>query len=346
MNLRLAASLLLLSACTAPPSSQQEPSGLQSDVVPAVAPQTFEAWIETLPPAKEILTQAYRADFHMAMDMTVLGQIDMENTMEVPVKMDIAGVMTVADPSHLRYDMDLKMDLSGIPEAAIPGPLEIGFLMIGDGETFYVAPELADGWLKEQLATTGIAIEKTVFTLDISLVEQLLTIYTRAFEKSGMDMSLLIPEGMTTEEYFHNSMQPALWTRSFLATTDVLDYDIDASEVRIRARLKPELFSAMMIGQVPGQEEMLKDLIYDMTFDRASGMPKRMAFSSTAEGEYKMDIQMDLGPYLFGKAALEGVEFHYTLSDSQTEFPLDTWVQLMLTQMESMIHEDDEDASF
>ncbi|MHC4836937.1 MAG: hypothetical protein ACYTF3_01955 [Planctomycetota bacterium] len=337
---------LLLAACAGPQADDGHAQLADAAAPPTGAPATFEEWIESLPSAGEAAAQPFRADFSGEMTMDIVGMVDMSDPTAASVGITMAGTMTVADPTRLRYEVDLGVDLSAIPEAEIPGPLALGLLLVSDGETMHVVPEFKDDWLREQLASTGMGLESMVFTLDMGLVEDMLAFYLRAFEQGGMDMSMLVPEGMSMEEFFRNSMNPALWSRSFLATTDIDSFEVDGDEVRIDARIKEELFESMMMQPVGGQEQVYQSMTYEMIFDRYSGLPTRMVFVAAGEDGWSLRMVMDTGPYLLGDAALAGVDFGYEMADGQTEFPLDPWVSLMLTQMEAMIQEEDEDTSF
>ena len=352
MTLRLSASLLLLAACSAPEATTPEdhaPSGLQvTAVAPAADPKTFQDWVESLPPASEFVDQAFRADLTGAMTMTIPGMVDMSEPAEANMRMDLSGTMAVKDSSHLRYEIDVMVDLSGIPDAGVPGPVHVGLLFIADGETLSIVPQFHDDWILAELQSTGIGIENMVLTLDVDLFERMMTIYMRSFEASGMDMSLLVPEGMTVEEFFKNSMNPALWSRSFLATTDIVDFTIDKQKVHAVATLKQDLFTSMMGISPDGQDQtaMLESMRYSVTFDRWTGMPLGLEFGFAMEEEMNMNMSMSMTDFVVGDAAVADTEFSYTMLDRQTLFPLDPWVQLMLTQMEAMIQEDDGDTSF
>jgi hypothetical protein len=330
---KLLPAALLLAAC----------AGSQAD---GGTPANFEEWIESLPSAGEAATQPFRADFSGEMTMDMVGIVDMSDPTAASVGITMAGTMTVADPSRLRYEVDLGVDLSGMPDVEIPEPLALGVLLVNDGETMRVVPRFKDDWLREQLVSTGMGLESMVFTLDMRLAEDMLAFYLRAFEQGGMDMSMLVPEGMTMAEFFRNSMNPALWSRSFLATTDIDSFEVDGDEVRIDGRMKEELFESMMMQPMGGQEQVYQSMTCEMVFDRYSGLPTRMVFVAAGEDSWSLRMVMDIGPYLLGDAALAGGDFGYELADGQIEFPLDPWVSLMLTQMEAMIQEEDEDASF
>ncbi len=352
MTLRLSASLLLLVACSAPQATTPEdhaPSGLQvATVAPAAEPKTFQDWVEGLPPASEFVDQAFRAELSGAMTMSIPGMVDMSNPVEANMRVDLAGSMAVKDSSHLRYEVDVVVDLSSIPDAGVPGPVHVGLLFVADGETLSIVPQFHDEWILAQLESTGIGIENMVLTLDVDLFERMMTIYIRSFEASGMDMSLLVPKGMTVEEFFENSMNPALWARSFLATTDIVDFTVDQNKVHAVALLKKDLFTSMMGATPNGQDQtaMLESMRYSVTFDRWTGLPLGMEFGFAMEEEMNMSMSMSTTDFVVGPGAVEDVEFSYTMLDRQTRFPLDPWVQLMLTQMEAMIQEDDGDTSF
>jgi len=352
MTLRLSASLLLLAACSVPKATAPEdhaPHGLQASAgASAGEPKSFQEWVETLPPVSEYVNQPFRAALTGEMTMSIPGMVDMSEPAEANMRMDLSGTMAVKDSSHLRYEIDVMLDLSGIPEAGIPGPVHVGLLFVADGETLSIVPQFYDDWILAQLQSTGIGIENMVLTLDVALFERMVTIYMRSFEASGMDMSLLVPKGMTMEEFYENSMNPALWARSFLATTEILDFNIDETKVHAVATLKQDLFTSMMGAGpgVPDQTAMLESMRYSVTFDRWTGLPLGMEFGFAMEQEVNMNMSMSTTEFVVGPRAVDDVEFRYTMLDRQTLFPLDPWVQLMLTQMEAMIQEDDGDTSF
>lgn len=324
---------------------------LQTEAVAPLSsqePASFQEWVESLPPASDFMDQAFRAEIAGSMSMSIPGMVDMSDPVSANMKMELSGTMAVLDWSHLRYEIDLTIDMSGIPEAGMPGPMRVGMLMVADGETLSIVPQFHEEWIREQLASTGIGIENMVLTLDVSLFERMMTIYMRSFEASGMDMSLLVPEGMDLEEFYRNSMNPALWSRSFLATTDILEFEVAEDEVHVVAGLKEELFKAMMENTPGGDDQaaMLDSMRYFIVFDRWTGLPLGMEFAFDMEQEFVMNMSMSTTQFVVGPHAVDGIEFGYTLEDRQTLFPLDPWVQLMLTQMEAMIQEDDGDASF
>lgn len=335
--------LLLLGACTsaeAPPAGGA--SGLQGTrvKVKAAEPTDYQSWLETLPQVDGEASKPFQADFRGKIKVEVPGE---------GVSMDIQmnGRVEYADLRHFRERIDLRLDLGAIEEGIPDVPVNITMLISADGEKVYLEPLFEESWLLEMLRQSPMrGFETMTFTLDLDLFEQALEVYWDFLEESNVDMSTILPDGVTVEEFFAQGLNPAAWARLYLLTADVESFRIDATEVHVTAKLRDGWTRSLLMAEDPQAAAMMEEFTYDMSFDRRTGIPTSMGMSMALEEAMDFDMTLDFTQFLIGDNIFAPNHFDRRRATGRTEFPLDTIVEMALLSMQGQMHEEEEDIPF
>lgn len=338
---RLLLCLLLLGACTAP---QVDPTnghtGLADGVVrPAVEPTDYASWLETLSDQVGQASEPFAADFHGKVEVFVPEQ-------DVRLEIQMSGKVEYVDIRHFREEIVLHMDLGNVDPSLPAGPIAVSLMIDADGEMLYIEPRFHDDWLHEMIAGTGMGFEKMTFTLDLDLLEDMLSVYWEFLASNDADLSDFLPEGMTMEEFFSNGMNPAAWARMYLLTAEITDFQVDSGEVRITAKLKEEWTKGFMMHSDPQVEEMMDSLSYEVCFDRYTGLPSSFSVGMSEAGEVDFGFALEFENFQLDGNLFGPDHFQHGSTKGRTLFPLDTFVSMSLGSMEGMMEEEDDDIPF
>ena len=167
----LLTSLLLLGACVAPSAnSNQAQTGISGGSVKApVIPATYEAWLDTLANQEHEASQPFQAGF----TGKILVQLPSE---DVNIEVQMSGSSEYADVRHFRQIIDLRVDLGDLPGDMQIGPINVRLHVNADGESMHFAPGFNDDWLLQTIKQTNMGFEKMVFTLDLDILEEMLSV--------------------------------------------------------------------------------------------------------------------------------------------------------------------------
>ena len=334
-------SLLLLGACTAPQSVNADGlAGLQvGQPRPVAVPETYMEWLDTLPDPREAASKPFRAGFH--------GKIVIAFPHEsMSMDIQLGGLIEYTDMRHFRESIDLHLDLGELSPELPDEPVAITFLVEADGETLFFEPRFHDDWLLEKVGSLDMGFETMTFTLDLDLLEQMFFVYWRFLQDSDIDLSTLLPEGITMEEFFTQGMNPVGWSRLYLLTADISNFRVDSTEVHITAKLKDEWVDIMMVPSDPQTMAMMEDFVYDICFDRYSGMPSSMSMVLSAEGLMQMDMSIEFVDFRIGDDLFPADHFRHDSTEGRTLFPVDAFIQMALGSMQGKMQDDDDDIPF
>lgn len=338
---RILLCLPLLGACTAPQSVPSNGhAGLNDGVVsPVVEPTDYLSWLDTLPGHLEQASEPFAADFHGKMEVQVPGE-------DVAIELQMSGSVEYVDLRHFREEFVLRMDLGKVDPSLPEGPVAVSLVIDADGEMLYIEPRFHDDWLQKMIVETGMGFERMTFTLDLDLLEDMLSVYWEFLASNDADLSEFLPEGMTMEEFFANGMNPAAWARMYLLTAEITDFHVDSSEVRITARLKEEWTKGIMMESDPLVEEMMQNMSYEVCFDRYSGLPSSFSIGMSRSGEMDFGFSLEFENFQLDADLFEPGHFQHGSTKGRTVFPLDPFVSMSLRSMEGMMEEDDDDVPF
>lgn len=334
--------LLLLGACTAAPAPDPgAPSGLQGARVKTPAePTTYEEWLDTLPVVEGQASSPFQADFRGKIAVRVPGE-----DVRIDVQMD--GRIEYGDLRHFRERIDLRLDLSGVEEGIPDTPVNVTILVSADGEKLYLEPLFEDGWMLEMLRQSPMSgFETLTFTLDLDLFEQTFQVYWDFLEESDVDMSSVLPEGVTVEEFFAQGLNPAAWARLYLMTAELESFRIDSSEVHVTAKLHDGWTESLLMAEDPQAAEMMNDFTYEMCFDRRTGIPTSMGMGMAVEDVMSFEMMLDFEQFLIGDNIFAPNHFERRGGSGRTEFPIDTFVDMALASMRGQMDEEEEDIPF
>lgn len=335
----LLTSLLLLGACAAPQTnSNPAQTGLSGGKVKAVGiPTTYAGWLDTLPNQDREASKPFQAGFTGKIVVHVPSE-------DMTVEVQISGSIEYADMRHFREIIDLRVDLGDLPGDMAIGPINVRLHINADGESMHFAPGFKDDWLLQTLKQTNMGFEKMVFTLDLDILEEMLSVYWEYFDSEDIALSGLLPEGLSTEEFFSRGINPAAWARMYMLTADIENFRVDSGEVQVTARLKDEWMDGMMLPD-PNTREMMENITYDLSFDRYSGIPTSMGMEMSAEG-MTMDFSMEFLDFKVGDGLFSSDHFQHQSMEGRTPFPIDTFMRMGLGSMQGQIQEDDDDIPF
>jgi len=335
----LLTSLLLFGACAAPSANpNQAQTGISGGNVKAPSiPNTYSDWLDTLTNQEHEASKPFQAGF----TGKVLVHVPSE---DVNVEIQISGSIEYSDMRHFREIIDLRVDLGDLPGDLQMGPMNVRLHINADGESMHMAPGFKDDWLLQTIKQTNMGLEKMVFTLDLDILEEMLSVYWEYFDSEDIALSGLLPEGMSTEEFFNRGINPAAWARMYMLTADLENFRVDSGEVQVTARLKDEWMDGMMLPD-PGAREMMENISYEMCFDRYSGIPTSMSMEMSAEG-MSMDFSMEFLDFKVGDGLFSSDHFQHQSMEGRTPFPIDTFMRMGLGSMQGQIQEDDDDIPF
>jgi len=334
--------LLTLAACSSPGTGSMEPSaGLQADnvVKGPVTPKTYSEWVESLP-VLSVDSTAFRTSAQGKLDLTIH-----ENGMDLAFDIQLGVKLEYQDLRHFKETIWFHAELPNFPEFSGMQQLDFAINVLADGEQLYLTPEFQDDGLGAQIKASGIGIEDMTLTLDIKLFEELMQIYWHTLAEADVDLSSLLPEGMSVEEFFERGLNPAGWARAYMLMSDIMDFQVDSNEVRIVARMKEELMGdQLMVG--PGQLEALDEFYYEMSFNRFSGLPTSFSMNLSVDDEVAMVFELDFAEFEMGANIFENDHFNSNHIDRKNLFPVDTFVQMALASLHAEIADDDGDMAF
>lgn len=331
--------LLSLGACTAPQANTKQAStGFFGGSVKApVIPDNYQQWLDGLPSQENEASKPFQADFagKMVLDIAQEG---------VQVEVQISGSVEYADLRHFREIVEFHVDLGDLPGKMPMGPFRVSLHMNADGESLHVSPNFHQDWLYAMIQSANMGFEKMVFTLDLDTLEEMLAVYWEYFDNADIDLAGLLPEGMSTEEFFSRGINPAAWARLYLLTADISNFRVDSGEVHVTAKLKDEWMNGMMMAD-PNARAMMEDMSYEICFDRYSGIPTSMGLSLKADG-FSMNGSIEFLDFMVGDGLFPSDHFQHESTQGRTLFPVDTFMQMGLGAMQGQMEEDDEDIPF
>lgn len=340
--MKRASCLLLLGACTAANAPETGGvSGLQGGrIQPAPEPTTYVDWLDTLPMVEGEASKPFQADFH--------GKITVQVPMEgVSVDVQMNGRIEYADLRHFRERIDLRVDLGGIEEGLPEEPVNFTILVSADGEKLYIEPMLEEGWLLDTLREAPVrGLEAMTFTLDLDLFEQMFQVYWDFLEESDVEMSTILPDGVSVEEFFKQGLNPAAWARLYLMTADIETFRVDSTEVHVTARLRDGWAESLLMAEDPQAAAMMDEFLYEMCFDRRTGIPTSLGMSMGVDDVMSFDMVIDFKQFLIGDNIFAPNHFDKRRSMGRTEFPIDTFIEMALLSMQGQMIEEDEDIPF
>jgi hypothetical protein len=314
-------------------------AGLQAAGKPNTAPATYPDWVASLP-ALSADSTAFRTSVQGGIALQVR-----EQGMEMNIDIQLGSTVEYQDLRHFREDIWIHAELPDLPEFAGVQQVDFGIKILADGKKLYLGPKFDDDALGAQIKALNMGIEGMTLTLDIKLFEDLMQIYWRTLESADVDLSSFLPEGMSVEEFFEHGLNPAGWARAYMLTSEIEDFRVDSNEVRIKARMKDELLNnQMLLGG--GQGSALENLVYEMSFDRFSGLPTSMTMQLEVDEKVSMTLELDFAKFEMGADLFEPDYFNSNHIDRKKVFPLDTFVQMALASMHAGMAEDDGDMSF
>lgn len=331
--------LAALGSCVVP-SSPQGPHALTGANVggKAAAPATYEDWVDSLPPLR-----SGGEPFHLESHGQVCFQT-VQGGMELKLRAGFTVLADFLDLRRFREELRLHMDLSGLGEAGVPQELHLGLDILADGEALYLKPVIESEWLLAQLQAGGPGLEKMTFVLDTDLFEDLMNHYFTALEDAGMDLRAVLPEGVAPDEVLQAGFHPAAWARAYLGSSDILQFRVDSNEVHVQARLRPELLEVQgLTGQAGGE---LTDMEYMVSFDRFTGLPTSLHMTMSLSDGSSISIDMEFDQVLLGEDLFEAKEFTMPSEQRRHLFPLDPFVQMAISALESQQVEDLGDMAF
>ncbi len=277
--------------------------------------------------------------------MDFFGKIGMEmvmQNMEVEVQMD--GNVDYADIRHFRENVNLHLDLShlelgpGMPQE----PLALTVRAVANGDKLFVEPVFQDDWLLNTVKESGIGIEKMTFTLNLDLMEEMLKVYWSFLEKSDIDFSTFLPDGVDMEEFLEQGINPSTWARMYLVTADITEFRVDSNEVHIKAKLKNGWPQGFEYGNDPQTAAMMQDMEYAMSFDRFTGFPTSMNMDMSMEGIMNMTFSLEFQNFVVQENLFPDNHFQFEAAKDRNLFPIDTFVQMALGSMQGQMQEDDD----
>ena len=340
MKTRLSFLLLALGACTAPTGNPDSMvTGLQGGNNILVEPTSYEEWVDGLP-ILSLDSMAFRTSAQGKIAMKV-----QEDGMEMNIDVQLGVKLDYLDLRHFREDIWVHVDLPEIPEFTGFETLKFGIKILADGKTLFLSPEFQDDLLGAQVKASGLGIEDTTLTLDIKLFEDMMKLYWRVFEDGDVDLSSFLPDGMSVDEFFERGLNPAGWARAYMLTSEILEFQVDSNEVRIKARMKDELLGSALLFS-PEQNQQLDNLTYEMSFDRYSGLPTSLALAMEVDDMVSMVFELDFAEFEMGADLFEANAFNSAHLDQKHMFPVDTFIQMALASMQATMADDDGDMAF
>lgn len=332
--------LLALGACTAPGQGTMEPSaGLHADGQRQTAPATYSDWVDSLPVLSADST-AFRTSVQGKIALKVR-----DNGMKIDFDIQLGLQIEYLDLRHFKEDIWVHAELPALPQFADFQKVDFGIKILADGKKLYISPEFSDDALGAQIKSINMGFEGMTLALDIKLFEELMQIYWHTLESADVDLSSFLPEGMSVDEFFERGLNPAGWARAYMLTSEILDFRVDSNEVRIKASMKKELLNNQMLLGV-GKGSQLNNLLYEMSFDRFSGLPTSMTMQVEVDEMVSMTFELDFSRFEMGADLFEPGHFNSEHIDRKHLFPLDTFVQMALASMHAGMAEDDGDLSF
>lgn len=332
--------LLALGACTAPGPGAMEPgAGLSASghTQGQTAPATYLDWVESLP-----ILSADSTAFRTSMQGKIALKVR-ENGMKFDFDIQLGSEIEYLDLRHFRKDIWVHAELLDRPDFAGFQKVDFGIKLLADGKKLFISPEFSDDALGIQIDSINVGIEDMTLTLDIKLFEELMQIYWHTLESASVDLSSFLPEGMSVDEFFEHGLNPAGWARAYMLTSEILDFRVDSNEVRIKAKMKEELLNQQLLI---GQGSPLDSLVYEMSFDRFTGLPTSFTMQMKIDDTASMAFEMDFAKFEMGANLFEPGYFNSDQIDRKKLFPLDTFVQMALASMQAGMAEDDGDLSF
>lgn len=332
--------LVALGACAAPGrDSVHQVSALRAGSHAQAAPQTYQDWVEGLP-VLSLESTAFRTSAQGKLALEI-----QQDGVELSLNIQLGLELEYLDLRHFREDIWIHVEAPSMP--GLIGSEDVGFALkiLADGTKLFLRPEFQEDALGAQVKASGLGLEDMTFTLDIALFEQLMRLYWHSMENADLDMSSLLPVGTSSEEFFERGLNPAGWARTYLLTSDILDFRVDSNEVRIKARMKEELLGNAVLR---GSNSMphLGEVLYEMSFDRFTGLPTSMTVALPIENTLHLVFELDFAEFEMGSNLFAPSDFSSEQLHFKQLFPIDTFVQMALASMQAGLSEDDDDMAF
>jgi hypothetical protein len=340
MKIHISLLLFALGACAVPQANSGQPaSGLQVGARPQAAPKNYTEWIGSLPQLSADST-AFRTSAQGKVAMHV-----QEEGMALDFDIQLGVKLEYQDLRNFREDIWLHVEMPDLPQFVGFEKIDMAIKVLADGQQLYLTPEFQDDALGAQVKAAGIGIEGMTLTLKIKIFEELMQIYWHTLKDADVDLSTFLPEGMSVDEFFEHGLNPAGWARAYMLTSDILDFRVNSTEVRIKARMKDNLFGDNPLLD-PGQLQQLQDLTYEMSFDRYSGLPTSASMRMEVDDAVSMVFELDFAEFEMGSDLFAAKHFNSDHIDRSHLFPIDTFVQMALASMQAGIVEEDDDMAF
>jgi len=292
-------------------TTQQDPAGS--------AAEAFHAWAYSLPVGTAVPPMTGTMSFHMKGDLAKMGGNEWDS-LELPIgaeptfEMKFRGALEIESWTRLRAQMDMVMDIGPL-RAQNPNPVEVGLLLIADGETIWIEPDWSKAWFLDQLEGQATGFERLVFTIGTGTVKEILEVAAGAIPGEAAEWYRKSLECASNPACLARLLSDHVTVDTFARRGQriVTDLTMDMSE------WFPQKMS------MPG---FMGPLSYRCEFDASSGVVLYTAYTMDfpVEGmtmEFLQEMQLVTKPFAEGR-------FVYELPKGRQAFPVDLFVHPLL----------------
>jgi hypothetical protein len=328
-RLSLCGVLLLPAACQAPPEQPGGGDAAAGGQEPGpTASGAFRAWAAALPERTTLPAMTGTMNFAAQGDAAQFagGSFDPD---DLPVGADtgfamgFAGDIEMESWTRMRARFDLRMELGPL-KAQDERPVEIGVLIVADGETVWIEPDWSRAWFLEELEGQATGFERLVFSVQASTVREFLDVAAGAMSGEAA-------------EWYRNSIEcasnPACLARLIAEHADAESFAHDGSRVTadlvmdIAAWLPPEMLE--MPGALSVWDEPFR---YRCEFDAATGAVLKTEYEmAMGGGAMSMSMTQAMQPAARPFAA---DAFRYEVPPGRQAFPLDLFLKPILASIQ------------
>ena len=313
-----AAGALACAACQATP--QEAGGGAAGAAVaqdPAVGPaQAFRAWAYALPEDSALPPMRGTMTFRVSGNLATFTGGDVA-ALDLPLgatpdyDVQLRGAIELESWTRMRAQLDLRLDLGPL-RAQNPEPLQVGLLLIADGEAIWLEPDWSKAWFLDQLQEHATGVERLVFTLGTDTVKELMEAVAGTMQGEAAEWYRSSIACAANPAHLTRMLADRVTIESFARRDGriVADLAMDMSEW-----MPPELQASGLQGP----------LRYRCEFDAATGAVLHTSYTlDLAEQGLSMSLlqEMHLAETPFAED-----RFVYVLPKGRQAFPVDVFLR-------------------
>lgn len=298
-------------------AAAQQPGGLD-------AADAFHNWAYALPERTELPPMTGSMSFTMRGDVAGLGggsygAMDLPPGADTAIAMDFAGELQLDSWTRMRMQMDLRMEIGPL-KAQDARPLEIGLLIVADGETVWIEPDWSRAWFLDELEGQATGFERLVFSVKTATVREFLDAAASTLEGEAADWYRSSIECAANPACLARLLADRVGVESFAQDGERVSADL---VLDMKDWLPPEL-----VEEQPGAlSPFAMPLRYRCEFDASTGTIIRTSFAMTLDGALEVSMVQQMRP---AAQAFAADDFRYELPPDRQAFPLDLFVRPIL----------------